>query len=532
MNIPQSATTTGSNGAHHQGGTASPIQNGKIIATSPATGRKLGEVAVTPANQAEAIMARARRAQQPWFWAGLRTRVDALHRFKLALRNNLDLLVGTVVAEQGRPAFEGLAEMWASTESVAYAANHAREVLAVKRPFISFVPHRRHWIERRPYGVVLIIAPWNFPLIQSLPQIANALVTGNAVVYKPSEYATQIAELIARCLREAELPPDVFQVAHGGGDLGAALINAKPNKVCFTGSVPTGRKVAATAGELLIPVELELGANDAAIVLEDADIDRTAQGVVWGSMYNAGQACLSIERLYVARPIMAQFEQKMVEVIDAFIKVGPGEAMGTTMGAITTGMQLAVITRHIKDAVAKGARIITGGELIEADNGRYYTPTLLTDVTPDMLVAKEETFGPVVSIFPFDTDEEAIRLVNNSPFGLTGSVWTQDRKRGIAICQKLEVGHASVNDHIVSASLPHLPWGGTKDTGYGSARGAEGMLEMTRPQSFSVERFFSLPTEYFWYPYTPFKYNLLRRAVRALYAPGLLQKLRTFVQGN
>lgn len=501
---------------------------GVIVSTSPATRRRVGEVPITPLGDVERIMANARRAQPAWFRAGLHHRLEMIRRFKESLRRGLDTLVSTVVAEQGRPPFEVLSEYFPSIELLAHYERAAPRALAPRRLFISLAPHRIHWIERRPFGVVLVIAPWNFPLVQSIPPIVAALLTGNTVVYKPSEYAAQAGEAMARMIHEAGIPPDVFQIVHGLGDLGAALVNARPDKIAFTGSVSTGRKIGKAAGELLIPATLELGAKDAAIVLADADLDRTARGLVWGGMLNAGQACLSVERVYVHRSVHDALVQRMARVIEQHIRVGPGEGLDTTMGAITTEMQAQIIDSQVREAVAQGAKVITGGRLDDA-NPRCYLPTIVTDVTPDMRLMQDETFGPVIAVVAFDDEEEALRAVNNSPYGLTASVWTRNRGRGLALAARLEVGHASVNDHVMSATLPQLPWGGTKDTGYGTMRGVEGLLEMTRPQSFSIERFKPLPSEYFWYPYTSFKYNLLRRAIRALYAPSWRERFHALL---
>jgi acyl-CoA reductase-like NAD-dependent aldehyde dehydrogenase len=422
-----------------------------------------------------------------------------------------------------------MTEYWPTIELISYYLRTAPRTLTPKHVFVNLIPHRAHWIERRPHGVVLIISPWNFPLILSLTPITAALITGNSVVFKPSEFATQSGEALKKVIYEAGIPPEVFQVVHGEGDVGAALIREKPNKICFTGSVATGRKVAAAAGELLIPVTLELGGKDAAIVLEDADLDRTAAGVVWGGMVNAGQACISIERIYVMRSVADQLVEKMAKILNEHVRLGPGEDSGTTMGAITTAAQIKIIDSQVREAVSQGARVIVGGRTVEDSAGRFYLPTLITNVTPDMRIVKDETFGPVIAVVPVDSAEEALRLTNSSSYGLTGSVWTRNRDRGISIARQMNVGNAAVNDHVMSASAPHLPWGGVKDSGYGRTRGEEGLHEMTTTQSLSIERLVPLPREFFWYPYSHTKLGLLRRALRFLYAPTWREKLRAFV---
>lgn len=499
--------------------------NQVIVSISPATGRKLGEVPVTPPSEAAAVVARARAAQRAWFEAGLPARLEALRLWQESLRRNFDRIVGMVVAEQGRPPFEALTEFLTAIELIAYYRAVAPRALAPKHHFVALDPHHQHWTVRQPYGVVLVITPWNFPLILSITPLAAALVTGNAVIFKPSEYSTQVGELLARTLREAGIPEGVFQIVHGKGDLGAALIEQNPDKISFTGSTATGRKIALAAAERLIPVTLELGAKDAALVLEDADLERAANGIVWGAMFNAGQACLSIERVYAMRPIAEPLMQAMKAVIERHIAVGAGESPQVSMGVLTTQAQLEIVDRQVREAVAGGARLICGGEVLEGHNGRAYAPTILTDLTPDMRLMREETFGPVVAVVPIDRPEEGVQAINALSYGLTCSVWTRQRARGLALMEQIEVGHASLNDHIITASVPQAPWGGVKYSGYGRSRGVEGLHDMTYAKVYSAERFAPLPRELFWYPYTPFKYKLLRRFIALYYATTWRERL-------
>jgi acyl-CoA reductase-like NAD-dependent aldehyde dehydrogenase len=270
-----------------------------------------------------------------------------------------------MVAEIGRPSFEAWTEFWPSIELVAFYNRIAAKTLKPEHVFVPLVPHRTFSVEQRPYGVIGIISPWNFPLILSITPIVGALIAGNAVVYKPSEFSTQVGEMIARAIWEAGVPRDVFQIIHGAGDVGAALIKAKPDKIVFTGSPATGRKIAVAAGEQLIPVTLELGGKDAAIVLEDADLDRTAVGLVWGGMINAGQACLSVERIYARREIADALVQKITKIVTEELRVGPGEHLDTNLGAITTEAQLKIIDSQVREAVQQGACVATGGRIME-----------------------------------------------------------------------------------------------------------------------------------------------------------------------
>jgi succinate-semialdehyde dehydrogenase/glutarate-semialdehyde dehydrogenase len=229
------------------------------------------------------------------------------------------------------------------------------------------------------------------------------------------------------------------------------------------------------------------------------------------------------------RSVADQLVEKMAGILNEHIRLGPGEATGTTMGAITTAAQIKIIDSQVREAVSQGARVVVGGRMVEDSVGRFYLPTLITDVTPDMRIVKDETFGPVIAVIPVDSEAEALRQANNSVYGLTGSVWTRNRARGLALAQQMKVGNAAVNDHVMSASAPHLPWGGVKDSGYGRTRGEEGLLEMTTTQSLSIERLLPLPREFFWYPYSRTKLSLLHRALQFLYAPTWREKLRAFL---
>jgi acyl-CoA reductase-like NAD-dependent aldehyde dehydrogenase len=506
--------------------------NNVIAAYSPATGRPLGTVTAATPEEIRAAMRRARDAQKAWFAAGLPYRIAIFKQWQNTLQNNMELIINAVVNERGGPPFEALVEYWASIETIAQTRRIAPRALAPREVFTPQVFWMKHWVTRQPYGVVLVISPWNYPLYLVLPPIAEALIAGNTVILKPSEFSPQVAEIVAKTIQEAGFPPGVFQMLHGRGDVGAALIREKPDKISFTGSVPTGRKVAAQAGEMLIPVRLELGAKDAAIVLDDADLDFAAHGVLWGAMFNAGQTCIGIERCYVSRAVYEPFVQKLVEKAEQFIKVGPGEAIGTTMGALTTEAQYQIVESQVREAVEQGAKVRCGGGPADTPSGRGYLPTILTDVTPDMRLMREETFGPVLPVIPVDSDEEAIRLTNSLPFGITVSIWTRSRERGLHIGRLIETGHVSLNDHILAHAVPQTPWVGVKESGMGSSHTIEGIQEMTYPKSYSVPRFLPILSSLMWYPYANWKYAALLLIIRFGYAPNLWRRLMGLLSGR
>ncbi|HVO44497.1 MAG TPA: aldehyde dehydrogenase family protein [Aggregatilineales bacterium] len=502
--------------------TTSPV----IVSTSPATGRKLGEVPIATSDDIKSAMVTARLAQEPWDRLGLPSRLALVRGVLESFYRSTDTLIDKVVAEQGRPRFEVMAEFLVTIELIRYFSSVAGKILAPQDVFVRLLPWRKHRIEYRPFGVVLVITPWNFPLVLSVAPILAALIGGNTVIFKPSEFSTQLGELLVSVFHQGGIPDEVLQIVHGDGKVGAELIAVHPDKIAFTGSAVTGRKVAAAAGNLLIPVSLELGGKDAAIVLGDADLNRAAEGIVWGGMHNAGQACASVERVYVMRPVADRLVQKMVRVMNDHIRLGPGEAYDTSMGAITTEAQRAIISSHVREAVAGGARVIVGGRPAQDDNGQFYLPTLITDVKPDMHVLTDETFGPVIVVVPVDSHQEALRLANDSRYGLTGSIWTRNTALGLDLARHLKVGNVGINDHLMSSNAPNLPWGGVRESGYGRTRGREGLLEMVTPQAISVDRALSLPREFFWYPYTPLKTGLLRRLIDVMYAPTWREKWR------
>jgi acyl-CoA reductase-like NAD-dependent aldehyde dehydrogenase len=437
---------------------------------------------------------------------------------------HLDEMCEILGHEVGRPRLEAYLETACALECIAFQRRVGPKLLGGHPSFIPILIHRRHRIEYRPFGVVALIMPWNFPVIQVIAPMFAALLAGNSVVFKPSEYAVRMGELMVKIFHEGGIPPDVLQSVYGYGDIGAALIHAKPDRIAFTGSVPTGRKVAKAAAELLIPVSLELGSKDAAIVLSDADIPRTAIGVTWGGLLNAGQACLSVERVYVERSVYQPLVDAMHAVIKQYVTINEP---GRTLGALTHDAQLRIVESQVEDAVSKGARVICGGHR-EAREGLFYAPTILTEITDEMKILHEETFGPVITVIPVESAEEAIHLTNAANCGLTASIWTRDSAKGVAVARKLRVGHAGINDHVVSASDPRLPWGGVGDAGYGRERGREGLLGMVYPQAISQDRFVP-PINVFWYPYTRLKVEFLRRLQQALFGHTWRVRVRAFL---
>jgi len=334
------------------------------------------------------------------------------------------------------------------------------------------------------------------------------------VILKPSHVTPLTSLLLAEGMRESGLPEDVLQVAVGGGGLGSALVDVV-DFVMFTGSTETGKKVMARAAETLTPVSLELGGKDPMIVLADADLERAANAATFYSMQNGGQTCISVERVYVEAPVYDRFVEAVTERVRSLRQGVPGEPGTVEVGAVTFGPQLEIVRRHVDQAREAGARITTGGHARDGD-GRFYEPTVLADVDHSMVAMREETFGPTLPVMKVADADEAVRLANDSPYGLGASVWTSNRARGEAIARRLESGFACINDANLSYYAYELPMGGWKESGLGVRHGAGGIRKYTRQQALYVTRF-GLKRDPHFFPYAPRRSKLLRRVIRLIY---------------
>jgi acyl-CoA reductase-like NAD-dependent aldehyde dehydrogenase len=480
------------------------VQTGvsKIASVNPATGEVLREFNSANAEEVQSAVARARSAQPAWEQAGVHQRVTALRKFQRLLHEKKSDVARMITREAGKPLGEALlTEVLVVLDAARLCIQNAESFLR-QEP----VPHgnlamktKVGRILRQPYGVVAIISPWNYPFSIPATETLAALVTGNAVVLKPSEFTSMVALELAALFHEAGVPHGVLQVVVGEGSAGASLVNAEIDKLIFTGSVGTGKRIAQAAASRLLSVVLELGGKDAMLVLDDADVEVASSGAVWGAFMNAGQACLSVERCYVHRNLYERFVEACVRKASQ-LRVGNGLDPDTDVGPMIHERQLALVESQVENAVASGARVLAGGKRLSALGPNFYAPTVLVDVSHDMKIMREETFGPVLPVMAFDEDDEAIRLANDSDYGLGASVWTRKRARGEAVASRIQAGTVMINDCVSCFGISEALHGGVKASGLGRTHGHFGLEEMVRVKYVDVDLLGSKKKSW-WYGY-------------------------------
>jgi acyl-CoA reductase-like NAD-dependent aldehyde dehydrogenase len=492
-----------------------------IDVVNPATGESIASVPVVAAEDVPSLVARGRAVQPGWAALGFDGRGRVLRRCQKWVTDNSDRICETIVSETGK-AWEDalLAEVGYAAASFGFWAKHAEEYLADERVRSGspFVKGRKLVVRHVPLGVVGVIGPWNYPLTNSFGDCIPALAAGNAVVLKPSEVTPLTSMLMGEMLRECGLPADVYQVAPGYGETGAALID-EVDFLMFTGSTATGKKVLERAARTLTPVGLELGGKDPMLVCADADIERAANAAVHYSMQNAGQTCISVERVYVEEPIYRDF----VDLVSAKarelrqdVPTGPGS---TDVGAVIHPPQADIIERHVTDAVERGARVLVGGGRRDEGGSHFYEPTVLVDVDHTMDCMREETFGPTLPIMKVSDADEAVRLANDSPYGLQASVWTKDVAKGERLARRIDAGAVTVNDAQLNYLALELPMGGWKESGLGTRHGADGIRKYTKKQALLITRL-APKKDMHMLPYSAKRTKLIARMLRLVYGRG------------
>jgi acyl-CoA reductase-like NAD-dependent aldehyde dehydrogenase len=457
---------------------------------SPITLEPAGELVCANKEDVAEAIARARAAQPAWAATSFKERAEIMNRAVKIVINRADEIMDTVVSETGKARTDAMSmEVFSVADSLCYYAKNAEKFLKPRKRKVHGVLGftKQLHISYKPLGVIGLITPWNGPFVLVMNQACQALMAGNAVVAKGSEVTPFSAKLAEDILREAGVPDGVLQVLLGDGETGAAIVEGGVDKVSFTGSVATGKKVAQSCASQLIPVSLELGGNDAMIVCADADLDRAVQGAWLGSCMNTGHYCCGTERIYVVESVYEEFLKKVLAA-GSDLKQGNQHGYDESIGAVFWDRQLEIIERHVNDAKTRGATIHMGGGRNPELKGLYYQPTVMTGVNNDMQIMVEETFGPILCIQKVRDEAEAIRLANDSEFGLNGNVWTRDKERGLKLALQIDTGSCSVNDMAVSYGIPAAPFGGRKNSGVGQVNGKKGLRGYCHEMPVVVEK--------------------------------------------
>jgi acyl-CoA reductase-like NAD-dependent aldehyde dehydrogenase len=525
----------------------------QIISYNPATGAEVGRVTQTAETEVRDAVERSREAFHKWKTATFRERRNLVMGAREVILAELDEIAHLISAESGKPFGEAIAmEMAPVLDLMQYFARRAQRILKPKRIDIGLYATlgRYSKIVYHPLGVVGIIPAWNYPFSIPLGEAVMALMAGNSVVIKPSELTPLIGVKIEEIFRQAGAPSDLVQVVTGDGRTGAALVDAAPDKIMFTGSVATGKKIAAAAAKNLTSVVLELGGKDPMIVFDDANLELAAGAAVWGAFCNAGQSCSSVERLYVQEGVADKLTKLIVEKTRR-LKQGAGNAEDVSIGAMSSDRQLKIVEDHVEEFRRAGAKIETGGRIADcgspiagsdhkgenrspdipnppsAIRNLFFEPTVITGATNDMRPMREETFGPTLPIATFKTEAEAIRLANDSEFGLTASVWTRDYVKGQRVARQIEAGSVCVNEVLYTHGIGQTPWGGFKNSGRGRTHGHEGLMELVQPQHIHVNRVALVPDAW-WMPYSPEAVRTFR-GFATKFATGSLRRTSTLL---
>lgn len=502
-----------------QTGAAPTAAADSIQVENPATGQIIATLKPhTPAQLAE-MVARAREAQPAWQAVGFEERGKVLRRAQKWLLDNVDRVSETLISESGKTREDVLLEMSIPVAAFGFWAKQAPKYLADEKVRTSspFLLGRKVIVRYEPIGVAGIIGPWNYPLANNIGDVIPALAAGNSVLLKPSSVTPLTSLLMEECLRECGCPEDVFQVVVGRGSIGGDLVDLV-DAVMFTGSTEVGRTVMERAAKTLTPVALELGGKDPMLVLADADVERAANAAVFWSMQNAGQTCISVERVYVEEPIHDEFVSLVAEKTRELRQGVPAEFGSVDVGSFINPPQADIVKAHVQDAVEKGGRVLAGGNPGDGP-GSFFEPTVIANADHTMAAMTEETFGPTLPIMKVHDEEEAVRMANDSPYGLQASVFTKDMNKADRVARRLQAGAVVVNDCVANYSAFEAPMGGWKSSGIGVRHGPQGIRKYTHPQTIVFTRF-ALKKDIYMFPYSKLRSDLLLRFLKLVYGRG------------
>ncbi len=505
-------------------GTSRQDQSRVIQSFAPATGELLGEVRTSTREEVHAAIARARKAQAAWGILPIEERCERLYRLRDALVDRAEEIVDIVSRECGKPRPDCLShEVMVTVDLLTYYCKNAQRILAPHDIGLHLLKHKKSSVHLAPRGVVGIISPWNFPFVIPMGDVVAALVAGNAVVLKPSEVTPLTIAKAKEIFDATGLPEDLLGVVYGRGETGQALIDGGIQKLVFTGGVETGKRVAAACGANLVPCVMELGGKAPLIACADCDVERTARAIVFGGFVNAGQVCISVERVYAHTDVHDQLVARVRDLTGELRQGDPQGESPVDVGAIIFPKQIEVAERHIADAVAKGARVISGGKRREGE-GQFFEPTVLSGCDHSMTVMTEEIFGPIVAIQRVWSEDEAVRLANDSHLGLNAYVFTKNRDKGKRLAQRIEAGSVVVNDVLVNYAAAEAPFGGIKQSGFGRVHGDDALRDMCDPRHVFTARVPEPSADPLWFPYTTKAYKWQLRAMRALFSRASIVK--------
>lgn len=504
------------------------------LCTNPATGEIIAKYPVDTLDDVIEAVKNARSAQPAWQALPLKKKIEYVMKFGEYIQKNSAKVAGTISLDNGKTLFDAMMAEVAPAALAAsyYCKNAARFLKDRKLKFGSILlMNKRSRIARVPYGVVGIISPWNYPFAIPFSEVVMGLLAGNTVILKAASETQVVGHILKECVEYAGLPAHVFTYINmPGSRAGDAFIDAGIDKLFFTGSVPIGKYLMKKASERLTPLVLELGGNDAMIVCEDADLYRAACGAVWAGMQNAGQSCGGVERIYVDKKVYHEFLAIIKEKVEG-LRIGEGTDPASDIGAMTTRKQMMTVGEHIDDALAKGAKIFAQSKSPSGSKGNFMPCMVLTDVNHDMLMMKDETFGPIIGVMAVDTMDEAVALANDSSLGLTCSVWSKNRKKAAQIGRRVIAGAVMINDHLMSHGIAETPWGGFKESGIGRTHGDIGFAEMTQPQVIVDDTMSTMPfvrRNFWWKPFEQIQYDGMKGLIDILYGKGFRERFAGF----
>lgn len=503
----------------------------KLISLNPATLESVGKVSLASSIECQKALQTAKEAFPSWKTFPVEKKTEIFQRAKKILHQRSQEAADLITKEKGSPLLESLSvEVWGGLEVMNFYPHYVNRSLKAKKTknHVTFFSHKRSSFHFQPLGPTLIISPWNFPFLIPLYDIMSALTSGNTVVFRPSTTTPFIGLFIGEIFIEAGLPPGVLNVITCKVPQAEEMItNPDFQTIMFTGSVSTGKRIMELASQNLTNIVLELGGKDPMIILKDADLERASRGAVWAAFMNCGQSCASVERVYVASEIADEFISRVLTITKK-LNVGNPMEPNIDIGPMAISSQLEIVDDHIRDALENGAHLMWGGKRIQDLRGHFIQPTILSKVTHDMKVMKEETFGPILPIMTFSDSSEAISLANDTSYGLTASVWTRDKKMASWMAERIEAGTVTVNDHMFSFVEPGAIWGGIKNTGIGRSHGYFGLLELSNIKYISYD-FKKKKIQLYWYPYTQTIRQIIEKSLILFHHDRVFEKIKALL---